>query len=69
MAHIQGNVVLEAVIGKEGTVQNLRVVSGHPSLVLGAIDVVRNWRHQPTRLNSEPADVLTEIDVRINLAD
>jgi protein TonB len=69
MAHIQGTVVLEAIIGKDGTVQNLRVVSGHPLLVQAAINAVRNWRYQPTLLSSEPVDVVTEIDVRFSLGE
>ncbi len=48
---IQGNVLLAAVIGKDGTVQNLQVVSGHPMLVRAALDAVRQWRYRPYALN------------------
>jgi protein TonB len=69
MARIQGTVVLEAIIGKDGTVQDLKVVSGHPLLVRAAIDAVKTWRYQPTLLSDEPVDVVTEIDVNFILAE
>ncbi len=69
MARIQGTVVLQAIIGKDGTVQDLKVVSGHPLLVRAAIDAVRTWRYQPTLLNTEPVEVLTEIDVNFKLGE
>jgi protein TonB len=68
-AHIQGNVVLQAILAKDGSVQDLKVISGHPLLVQAALDAVRQWRYQPTLLNSEPVEVLTEIDVRFSLAE
>ena len=69
MAHVQGTVVLQAIMGKDGTVQDLKVLSGHPLLVRAALDAVKTWRYQPTLLNSEPVDVLTEIDVNFNLGE
>jgi protein TonB len=63
MARIQGTVVLQAMLGTDGSVQDLKVISGHPLLVGAALDAVRTWRYQPTLLNSEPVEVLTEIDV------
>ena len=69
MARIQGTVVLQAIIGKDGTVQDLKVLSGHPLLVRAALDAVRTWRYQPTLLNSEPVEVLTEIDVNFKLGE
>ena len=68
-ARVQGRVVLQAIIGKDGTVQDLKVLSGHPLLVRAAMDAVKTWRYQPTLLNSEPVDVLTEIDVNFRLSD
>jgi periplasmic protein TonB len=65
---ISGTVKLHAIIGKDGTVQSLQVVSGHPLLVQSALDAVRQWRYQPTLLNNEPVDVDTEIDVIFSLA-
>jgi len=68
MARIQGTVVLQAIIGKDGTVQDLKVLSGHPLLVRAAVDAVKTWRYQPTLLNGDPVDVLTEISVNFTLA-
>jgi periplasmic protein TonB len=65
---ISGTVRLHAIIGKDGTVQQLTVESGHPLLVQAALDAVRQWRYQPTLLNGEPVDVDTEIDVIFSLA-
>ena len=69
MARIQGVVRLEAVISVDGTIQNLKLISGPPLLVRAAIDAVARWRYQPTLLNGEPVEVLTEIDVNFRLAD
>ena len=68
MARIQGQVRLEAVISKDGTIQDLKVMSGHPLLVKAALDAVRQWRYQPTLLNGDPVEVITEIDVNFMLA-
>jgi periplasmic protein TonB len=62
-ARIQGVVVLEAEISKEGTIENLKVITGHPLLIQAAIDAVKQWRYKPTMLNSEPVPVVTTITV------
>lgn len=67
-ARIQGAVVLSAVIGKDGTIENLRVLSGHPMLVAAAIDAVRRWRYRPYILNEEPIEVETQITVNFSLS-
>jgi len=69
IAHVRGTVVLQAILGKDGTVQDLKVMSGPPLLIAAAVDAVRTWRYQPTLLNSEPVDVLTEIDVKFSLGE
>jgi protein TonB len=69
MARIQGTVRLEAVISRDGTIQDLKVVSGHPLLVKAAIEAVQRWRYQPTMLNGEPVEVVTEVDVNFVLAE
>jgi protein TonB len=61
-------VVLAASISKNGTIENLKVVSGHPMLTQAALDAVRNWRYQPTYLNGEPVEVETTINVNFNLS-
>jgi protein TonB len=67
-ARIQGTVRFNAVIGKDGTIQNLTLVSGHPLLVPSAQDAVRQWVYQPTLLNGEPVEVVTTIDVNFTLS-
>lgn len=67
-ARIQGKVMLNAVIGKDGSIQNLTVASGHPLLVQAALDAVRQWVYQPTLLNSEPVEVVTQIEVNFTLS-
>ncbi len=66
-ARIQGTVVLEAVISKQGTIENLSVLSGHPLLIQSAIDAVKQWRYKPTLLNGEPVEVITTITVNFSL--
>jgi protein TonB len=67
-ARIQGVVKLHALISKEGTIENLTVISGHPLLVSAALEAVKQWVYQPTLLNSEPVGVETEIDVNFTLS-
>ncbi len=67
-ARIQGIVVLQALIGKDGAIQNLHVVSGHPMLTGAALDAVKQWRYKPYFLNGEPVEVETTINVNFTLA-
>lgn len=60
---IQGTVRLHAIIGKDGLVKQLEVMSGHPLLVQSALDAVRKWQYQPVLLNGEAVEVDTTIDV------
>lgn len=69
MARLQGVVRLEAVIGKNGRIQNLRVIDGHPLLIEAALDAVKQWRYEPTLLDGVPVEVVTEIDVDFNLSE
>jgi protein TonB len=69
MARISGTVKLEAIISRDGTIQDLRMISGHPLLVKAAMEAVGRWRYQPTLLNGEPVEVVTEIDVNFTLAE
>jgi periplasmic protein TonB len=66
-ARIQGTVVLQATISKQGTIENLRVVSGPPMLTQAALDAVRQWRYRPYLLNNEPVEVETTVNVVFNL--
>ena len=65
---ISGVVRLNAVIGKDGTVEQLSVASGHPLLIRAAVDAVSQWRYRPTLLNGEPVEVITQIDVYFTLS-
>jgi protein TonB len=67
-ARIQGVVRLNAVIGKDGTIQDLKAASGHPLLVPAALEAVRQWLYKPTLLNGEPVEVVTVIDVNFTLS-
>lgn len=67
-ARIQGVVKLSAVISKDGTIQELTVISGHPLLVPSALEAVKQWVYQPTLLNGEAVEVATQIDVNFTLS-
>ncbi|MBZ5501266.1 MAG: TonB family protein [Acidobacteriia bacterium] len=66
-AHVQGTVVLHAIISKEGVVEQLQLISGPPLLVSSAMDAVRQWRYRPTLLNGEAVEVDTTIQVVFTL--
>ncbi len=67
-ARIQGDVLLKAIIDKQGNIQDLQLVSGHPMLVPAAIEAVRQWRYRPYLLNGQPVEVETTITVIFTLA-
>jgi periplasmic protein TonB len=66
-ARIQGNVVLKAIIDKEGNIQDLQLVTGHPMLVPAAIQAVKQWRYKPFLLNGQPVEVETTVTVIFSL--
>jgi protein TonB len=66
-ARVQGTVRLHAIIAKDGTIQQLEVVSGPPLLIQAARDAVLQWRYKPTLLSDEPVEVETYIDVIFTL--
>ena len=66
-AHISGTVVLHAIIGADGAVQDLQYISGPPLLMRSAMDAVRQWRYRPTMLNGEPTAVDTTVSVVFTL--
>ncbi len=65
---ISGVVELSAIIGEDGRIQELKVVSGHPLLRQAALDAVKQWVYQPTLLNEQPVQVATTIQVVFTLA-
>jgi len=64
---LQGTVVLHAVISREGTIERLQAVSGHPLLVQEAIGAVQQWRYKPYLLGGVPIEVETQITVNFVL--
>ncbi len=67
-ARIQGTVLLAAEISKDGNIENLRLISGHPMLAPAAIEAVKQWRYKPYILNGEPVEVETQITVNFTLS-
>jgi protein TonB len=67
-ARIQGTVILQAEISKDGSIQNLRLLSGHPMLAPAAIEAVKQWKYKPYLLNGEPVEVETQVQVNFTLA-
>jgi protein TonB len=67
-ARIQGVVVLQAQISKEGNIINLQLISGHPMLAPAAIEAVKQWKYKPYLLNGEPVEVETQVQVNFSLA-
>jgi TonB family protein len=68
VARIQGVVRMNAVIDRQGQVKALELASGRPELAPAAMDAVRQWVYQPTLLNGEPVEVMTQIDVNFTLS-
>jgi TonB family protein len=68
-AGLTGVVPLEAIIGRDGTVSAVRVLSAqvHPDFAIAAVDAVRQWRFTPTLLNGAPVEVVMTVSVRFNL--
>lgn len=66
---VQGVVTLEAIISKDGKIQQLHVLSGHPLLVPSAVEAVQQWVYSPTILNGKAVEVKTTIDVRFTLSE
>jgi len=67
-AGIQGIVKFTAVIGKDGKIQNLKVISGPTPLVEAASDAVKRWVYRPTLLNGQPVEVITQINVNFTIS-
>lgn len=67
IAHIQGDVLLQATISKTGVIENLHGVSGHPILIQAAMDAVKQWKYKPYILNGEPVEVETTIKVQFHM--
>jgi len=57
-ARVAGTVILEATLTAQGTVEQIRVLEGHPLLVEAAINCVKQWQYEPTYLNGVPVPVI-----------
>ena len=66
-ARVQGVVIIEAVIGPDGAVQDARVLRSIPLLDAAALDAVRQWRYSPSVYNGRPVSVLMTITIRFTL--
>jgi periplasmic protein TonB len=66
--HVEGVVEFTATISKQGTIENLQLVHGHPLLVNAAREAILQWRYRPTLLNGEPVEVITDIMVKFTLS-
>lgn len=67
-SRVQGQVVLRALIGREGSVENLQVISGHPLLTQAALDAVKQWKYRPYMLQGKPVEVETQVTVIFQLS-
>lgn len=67
-ARISGVVRMNVIIGKDGTVQNLTLVSGHPLLATSAMEAVKQWVYAPTLLNGQAVEVVTQVEVEFSLS-
>ena len=67
--HIQGVVVVQVTIDKEGNVANIQLISGHPLLAPAAIDAVKQWKYKPYLLNETPVEVETQVQVNFTLVN
>ena len=64
---VQGIVILDAVVGEDGAVRELRILRSIPLLDQAALDAVRQWRYTPTLLNGRPTPVIMTVTVSFNL--
>ncbi|MGH9524109.1 MAG: energy transducer TonB [Terriglobales bacterium] len=66
-AKLQGTVRLESTLAKDGTIQNVKVLEGDPTLAAAAVEAVQRWRYEPYRLNDVPVEVSNAIVVNFTL--
>jgi len=64
---IEGSVQLQATIGKDGSISNLKILSGEAMLARAAQDAVKQWKYKPYYLNGEPVEIQTQITVNFKL--
>ena len=67
--HMQGVVIIEAVLDEQGNVEEMKVVSGPPLLIQAALDAVKRWKYEPTYLNEQPVAVQLNVTVTFRMTD
>jgi TonB family protein len=58
---VEGSVDMEVLIGKNGSVQQLRVIGGDPRLRAAAVNAVKRWRYEPVKIRGYPVEVVTQV--------
>jgi len=66
-SHVQGDVIISAIIDAQGNIADMKMVSGHPLLIEAAMKALRKWKFEPTYLNGEPWPVSWDITVKFRL--
>jgi TonB family protein len=67
LTRMQGEVVMQAIISKEGSIEDVRVIKGHRLLRSAATNAVRSWRYRPFLINGQPVEVATIVTVDFKL--
>jgi protein TonB len=62
-AGAEGAVIMETIVGRDGRILEVKVISGHPLLIQAAVDAVRRWCYKPTLLNGQPVEVVSTVSV------
>jgi TonB family protein len=65
--NLQGRVVLQALIGKDGSIQDVQLLSGPPLLASAVIDTVLRWHYTPFYRNGQPVEMPTQITVEFTI--
>ena len=67
--HMQGVVIIDAIVDEQGNVVEAKIVSGPPLLIQSALDAVKKWKYEPTYLNDQPVPVQLNVTVTFRLAE
>jgi protein TonB len=59
-------VILYVILGADGTVEQIQIISGHPLLTQSVIDAVRQWRYKPTLIDGAPVEVETQVSIEFH---
>ena len=70
LAHVEGSVILQAVITEAGDIKQLAIISlSNPLLRTGVEETVKTWKYRPTLLSGEPVEVITTITINFKLGN